>query len=84
MQHFIAIIIIVGLVFSQSSENQSFKLKDGTVISGIVVEENDETFTIQTKYGTVTVNKNELVQTEYEINLKSGETFRGTKLSETD
>jgi len=84
MQHFIAIIIIVGLVFSQSSENQSFKLKDGTVISGIVVEKNDETFTIQTKYGIVTVNKNELVQTEYEINLKSGETFRGTKLSETD
>ena len=84
MQYFIAIIIIVGLVFSQSSENQSFKLKDGTVISGIVVEKNDETFTIQTKYGIVTVNKNELVQTEYEINLKSGETFRGTKLSETD
>ena len=84
MQHFISIIIIAGLVFSQSSENQSFKLKDGTVISGIVVEENDETFTIQTKYGTVTINKNELVQTEYEIKLKSGETFRGTKLSETD
>ena len=74
----------MNAIFAQTGENQSFKLKDGTMINGTVIEENDDTYTIQTKYGSVTVNKNELVQKEYEINLKSGETFRGTKLSETD
>ena len=75
------LIIVVSLLFSQ---DQKFKLKDGTVIVGIVQEETDTTYTIKTKYGSVTVNKNELVQVEYEIKLNSGETFRGTKLSETD
>ena len=84
MKYLITISLIAGLVFSQSSEDQSFKLKNGTMINGTVIEENDDTYTIQTKYGSVTVNKNELVQKEYEINLKSGETFSGMKLSETE
>ncbi len=75
------LIIIVSSLFSQ---DQQFKLKDGTVIVGTVQEETDTTYTIKTKYGSVTVNKNELVQVEYEVKLNSGETFRGTKLSETD
>ena len=74
-------IIIISTLFSQ---DQKFKLQDGTVIVGPVQEETDTTYTIKTKYGSVTVNKNDLVQVEYEIKLNSGETFRGTKLSETD
>ena len=77
----VLLIIIVSSLFSQ---DQQFKLKDGTVIVGTVQEETDTTYTIKTKYGSVTVNKNELVQVEYEVKLNSGETFRGTKLSETD
>ena len=84
MKYFITIIFILNAIFAQTGENQSFKLKDGTMINGTVIEENDDTYTIQTKYGSVTVNKNELVQKEYEINLKSGETFSGMKLSETE
>ena len=77
----VLLIIIVSSLFSQ---DQQFKLKDGTVIIGTVQEETDSTYTISAKYGSITVNKNDLVQVEYEINLNSGETFRGTKLSETD
>ena len=77
----VLLIIIVSSLFSQ---DQQFKLKDGTVIVGTVQEDTDATYTIKTKYGSVTVNKNELVQVEYEVKLNSGETFRGTKLSETD
>ena len=83
MRYFIAIIFIVGAICAQTGDSQSFKLKDGTVINGKVIEENEEMYTVQTKYGTITVNKNELLETEYEINLKSGETFRGLKTSET-
>ena len=84
MKYIIIIIIILNAIFAQTDENQSFKLKDGTMINGTVIEENDDTYTIQTKYGSVTVKKNELVQTEYEIKLNTGETFSGIKLSDTD
>ena len=84
MKYILVIILFIGLIFSQSGENQSFKLQDGTVIIGLVTEETEATFIIQTKYGSVTLNKDELVRTEYEIKLKTGETFSGIKLSETD
>ena len=84
MKNLLVIILLSGLVFSQSGESQSFKLQDGTVIVGLIIEETETTFIIQTKYGSVTLNKDELVRTEYEIKLKTGETFSGIKLSETD
>ena len=84
MKHLIVIILLARIVFSQSGENQTFKLQDGTVIVGLVIEETETAFIIQTKYGSVTLNKDELVRTEYEIKLKTGETFSGIKLSETD
>lgn len=84
MKNLLVIILLSGLIFSQSGENLTFKLQDGTVIVGLVIEETETTFIIQTKYGSVTLNKDELVRTEYEIKLNSGETFSGTKLSETD
>jgi hypothetical protein len=48
------------------------------------VFETETTFIIGTKYGFVTLNKDGLVRTEYEIKLKTGETFSGIKLSETN
>ena len=54
-------IIIISTLFSQG---QQFNLKDGTVVVGTVQDETDTTYTIETKYGSVTVNKNELVQVE--------------------
>ena len=82
MKFYYAILLIIfAALFAQE---QTFKLQDGTVIVGSVQEETETTYIIETKYGSVTLNKNELVQTEYEIKLNSGETFSGTKLSETD
>ena len=79
--YYAILLIIFASLFAQE---QTFKLQDGTVIVGSVQEETETTYIIETKYGSVTLNKNELVQTEYEIKLNSGETFSGTKLSETD
>ena len=67
MKYYLVIILLTGLIFSQSGENQSFKLQDGTVVVGLIIEETETTFIIQTKYGAVTLNKDELVRTEYEI-----------------
>ena len=82
MKFYYAILLIIFT--SLFAQEQTFKLQDGTVIVGSVQEETETTYIIITKYGSVTLNKNELVQTEYEIKLNSGETFSGTKLSETD
>ena len=77
-------VFLLLLTISLFAQEQTFKLQDGTVIVGSVQEETETTYIIETKYGSVTLNKNELVQTEYEIKLNSGEIFSGIKLSETD
>ena len=82
MKFYYAILLIIFA--SLFAQEQTFKLQDGTIIAGSVQEETETTYIIETKYGSITLNKNELVQTEYEIKLSSGETFSGTKLSETD
>ena len=84
MKYLITLLILANLIFSQSGENQSFKLKDGTIINGTVTEENNDSITIQTQYGLVTINRNEIVQTQYEVKLQSGETLIGTKAGEND
>ena len=75
------LLFIFALLFAQE---QTFTLIDGTIIKGTVLEETETEYIVQTKYGSVTVDKGELVQIEYEIKLNSGETFSGIKLSETD
>ena len=82
MKFYYAILLIIFA--SLFAQEQTFKLQDGTVIVGSVQEETETTYIIKTKYGSVTLKKDDLVQTEYEIKLNSGETFSGTKLSETD
>jgi len=84
MKELIILLILATLVFSQSAESQSFKLKDGTVINGTVTEENNDSITIQTQYGSVTINRTEIVQNKYEVKLHSGETLIGTKAGEND
>ncbi|SVC71571.1 uncharacterized protein METZ01_LOCUS324425, partial [marine metagenome] len=82
MKFYFSLLMFISI--SLFAQDQTFNLKDGTVIVGSIQEETETTFIIQTKYGSVTLNKGELVRIEYEVKLKSGETFSGIKLSETD
>ena len=84
MKQFITIILLLCVVFSQTGDTQSFKLKDGTVINGTMIKENNDTLTIQTQYGLVTINRSEIIQTQYEVKLQSGETLIGTKAGENE
>ncbi len=72
-------ISINSLIYAQG---QTFKLKDGTIISGTVQEETDLTMQVQTKFGLITINKDDLIHTEYKVQLNSGETFSGIKTAE--
>ena len=61
------------------AQEQTFKLKNGTVIIGKVQEETDLTMQVQTKFGLITINKDDLIYTEFKIHLNSGETVSGIK-----
>ena len=84
MKSIFIILLSIVTLFAQSNEEQSFKLKDGTVINGTVLEETDLTFSVQTTFGVVTINKNELVETQYEVTLNTGEKLIGIKTGEND
>ena len=73
------LLFIIGSLFA---EEQTFTLIDGTVIIGTVQEETDLTMQVQTNFGIVTINKSEMIETQYEVKLKSGETLIGVKISE--
>ena len=84
MKSIFIILLSIVTLFAQSNYEQSFNLKDGTVINGTVLEETDLTFSVQTTFGVVTINKNELVETQYEVTLNTGEKLIGIKTGEND
>ena len=65
-----------------NAQDQTFKLKDGTIIVGSIKQETESDIEVQTKFGIVTINKSELILTEYIIKLQSGETLVGIKIEE--
>jgi len=74
--------ILLFIIVSLFAQEQTFTLIDGTVIIGTIQEETDVTMQVQTKFGIVTINKRELIQIQYEVKLKSGETLVGIKIGE--
>jgi len=80
MRSFYSILIII--ISSLFAQEQTFTLIDGTVIIGTIQDETDLTMQVQTKFGLVTINKSELIETQYEVKLKSGETLVGIKIGE--
>ena len=82
MRTFYLILSSLILITSIFSQDKTFKLKDGTVVIGTIQEETNSTLIVQTKFGLVTINKSELIQIQYEVKLKSGETLVGIKIGE--
>tara|TARA_B100001250_G_scaffold91081_2_gene75737 strand:+ start:376 stop:1695 length:1320 start_codon:yes stop_codon:yes gene_type:complete len=78
------LVLILSFNFLIAQDNQEFKLKDGTIINGIPVNEDEEQITVATKYGSVIIKKSELFKSTYEITLKDGDILTGVKLSETN
>ena len=78
-------LIIVSLVtvFIVGQE-QEFKLKDGSKIKGSIIGESDTELVVQTSFGAVTINRDNLIQKEFKIKMLSGEIFKGKKISETE
>ncbi|MBT3762700.1 MAG: hypothetical protein HON84_03365, partial [Candidatus Marinimicrobia bacterium] len=78
---FIITILLIGGLFAQG---KTFFLKSGDKVSGTLTAETDSTFTVETSFGSVTINKKDIKQEEAIIYLKSGDKLKGVILSESD
>lgn len=80
---FILFLVLVSSV-SFAQESKTFYLKSGDKITGVVIEETETTYTVETTFGTVTIQKIDIQPEEVEIFLKSGDRIQGILLEETE
>ncbi len=74
-------ILLIWCIFAQE---KTFYLKSGDKVTGSIKSETDSTYTIETSFGVLTINKNNVKPEEAFIFLKSGDKLRGIILSESD
>lgn len=74
-------ILLLGIL---SAQEKTFYLKSGDKVSGTLTGESDSTFTLETSFGVVTINKNNIKPEEAIIYLKTGDKLKGVILSETE
>ena len=73
--------VAVTVLFSQ--DTKEFYLKSGDRVSGTVTGETDSTYTLETAFGSVTINKADIQPDEVVIYLSSGDKVRGILISES-
>ncbi len=81
--------VLLCLFFSLtvwSQEVETFYLKSGEKVIGTVLDKNDSTgvFTIESAYGTITLNQSDIKATLVEVSMKTGELIKGELLKEDD
>ena len=62
---------------------KKYILVDGTVVQGKIISESELSITLNTKYGEITIDRSNLLQLEYEVELNSGEKFTGLKITDS-
>ena len=80
---FILFLVLVSSV-SFAQESKTFYLKSGDKITGVVIEETETTYILETTFGAVTIQKIDIQPEEVEIFLKSGDRLQGILLEETE
>ena len=79
-----SLFIILLLIMSSLSAQNSFELKDGSTINGTVLSETETEIKIQTQFGIITISKSEIIPTIYKIDLHSGDSIFGEKMFEDE
>ena len=74
-------VCILGTLWAQE---KTFYLKSGDKVTGTITAETDSTYGIETTFGSVTINKNDVKPEEAIVYLKSGDKLKGTILSEDE
>jgi hypothetical protein len=60
-----------------NAQEKTFYLNSGDKITGSIKSETDSTYTVETSFGVLTINKNNVKPEEAFIFLKSGDKLRG-------
>ena len=63
--------------------DRTFQLKSGDKITGKIVDETDSIYKIQTSFGILEIDKNDIKPDEVSITLKSGDKITGTLIDES-
>lgn len=67
-----------------SQEQQTFKLEDGTKITGLIISEEEDFFEIETDLGLVQIHKKDIKQFECIFFMNNGNILVGSKVSSSD
>ncbi|MDP6684729.1 MAG: hypothetical protein QGH24_02155 [Candidatus Marinimicrobia bacterium] len=73
--------VAITILFSQ--DTKEFYLKSGDRVSGTVTGETDSTYTLETAFGNVTINKADIQPDEVVIYLSSGDKVKGVLILES-
>ena len=75
---------ILLFITSLVAQEQVFYLKSGDKITGTIIEETETAYKINTTFGMVTLNKEEIQLDEVEVFLKSGDRLQGVLIKKTE
>ena len=79
-------IVFFLIMFSAllSQEQQTFKLQDGTKISGLIISEDDEYFEIDTDLGLIQIQKKDIKEFKCIFFMNNGNILVGSKISSSE
>ena len=75
-------IFIIMILLALSLAQTKYELRDGTVIVGDIVSQSETEIVINTEHGEVTILKSKILIKNYTIEMNTGETLHGEKISE--
>ncbi|BCE03568.1 hypothetical protein [Marinicellulosiphila megalodicopiae] len=68
---------------NNNQKTQTYNLKDGSIITGSLINEDADQIILMTRFGETTINKNDLLVKKITVSLKSGEVVIGSIQNET-
>ena len=75
-------LFLVSTLFS--SDEQTFKMEDGSKILGTIISEDDSIFEIETTLGIVQIEKRDIKKSKWKFFMNDGNILVGNKISQSD
>ena len=79
---FTVLIILFASVTADASATKTFSLKNGDIISGTILEEDDTSYKVETDLGVLTIKKDDVRPYKAVVKLRSGDKVTGKVLNE--
>ena len=79
-------VLLIALFLSAffAKDLQTFKLENGTKITGKVISEENEIFEVETEFGLVQIEKKDIKKYQYKVFMNNGNILVGSKISSSE